>query len=194
MTKFEELPPAIAFVGTSGSGKTTLAEKVIAILTESGYKVGAIKHHTKMKFEIDKPGKDSYRFTQAGSVHTVIAAQGKIAQIQKVDHDPGFLELVSLMTDCDVVIAEGYRHDGLRTIEVLRREVEDVSALDGRGVMSREETLALATDYDPLELGASAAGRPVLDLNDPQAIVAFVLDALGLLGTHAHGRGDGMGR
>lgn len=173
--------PAIVFVGPSGSGKTTIAESVIQFLTAQGFKVGAFKHHGKMSFDIDHEGKDSYRFTQAGSVHTVISAPGKIASIQKIDHEADFLELIKQMDDCEIVIGEGYRHAGLPAIEVIRYGHEEPERLGDRPSLDRDETLAIATDYSPDDVRPFACERHVLDLDDVEEIADFIVKVFGLV-------------
>ena len=79
--------PILSIVGKSGSGKTTLLEKLIAELKRRGYRVATIKHHAHPGFEIDQPGKDTWRHAQAGSDHVVIAAPDKIASIRRLERD-----------------------------------------------------------------------------------------------------------
>ena len=77
--------PAIAIVGRHNSGKTTLIERLIAELVGRGYDVGSIKHHSHRGFDIDYPGKDSYRHRAAGASETVIAVPGQLARIKTVE-------------------------------------------------------------------------------------------------------------
>jgi len=79
-----------SFVGSSGSGKTTFVEKLIKRLAEKGYKVGAIKHDAH-RFEIDKPGKDSYRFKEAGAKVVVISSSEKLAMVRS--HQDGEMDI-----------------------------------------------------------------------------------------------------
>ncbi|RPI82218.1 MAG: molybdopterin-guanine dinucleotide biosynthesis protein B, partial [Chloroflexi bacterium] len=71
--------PLITVIGKSGSGKTTLIERLIIELSKRGYRLATVKHHSHSGFDIDFPGKDSWRFARAGSCHVVIAAPDKIA-------------------------------------------------------------------------------------------------------------------
>ncbi len=116
-----EIPsPAISVVGRHNSGKTTLIEKLIAELTDRGFDVGSVKHHSHVGFEIDMPGKDSYRHRHAGATETVIACPGQMARIKTT---PGELEcddIVASMPGHDIVVVEGYRKSGLPTIEIMR--------------------------------------------------------------------------
>jgi len=103
--------PAFAFIGHSNSGKTTLVVKVIAELAARGYRVGSIKHHGHVGFDIDIPGKDSWRHTQAGRVHTVIASPDKVASIRQTPVSAELPELIATMGDVDIIIVEGGRND-----------------------------------------------------------------------------------
>lgn len=118
-----EIPsPAVAVVGRHNSGKTTLVVKLIAELTARGFDVGSVKHHTHGNFEIDYPGKDSYRHREAGATETVIAAPQKLARVKTLEREAECNELVRSMPGHDIVIVEGYRRSGLPTIEVMRAE------------------------------------------------------------------------
>ncbi len=112
--------PAVAFVGRHNSGKTTLIVKLIEELVARGVDVGSVKHHSHEGFEIDIPGKDSYRHRHAGASETVIAAPGQMARIKTVEGDVECAEIVSGMPGHDIVIVEGYRKSGLPTIEIMR--------------------------------------------------------------------------
>ena len=114
--------PAIAFVGRHNSGKTTLIEKVIAELVSRGLDVGSVKHHTHGNFEIDVPGKDSFRHKQAGASEVVIASPVKIARVRDVSAEVECSTIVDSMPGHDVVVVEGYRQSGIPYIEVMRRD------------------------------------------------------------------------
>ncbi len=73
-------PPLVSIVGNSGAGKTTLLEKLIAAVTQRGFRVGTIKHDVH-GFEMDKPGKDSWRHKQAGAVTTLISSPKRIGMV-----------------------------------------------------------------------------------------------------------------
>lgn len=112
--------PAIAIVGRHNSGKTTLIEKLIAELVARGVDVGSVKHHSHPGFDIDYPGKDSYRHREAGASETVIASPGLMARIKSIEGEAECSDIVRSMPGHDVVIVEGYRKSGLPTIEVMR--------------------------------------------------------------------------
>lgn len=112
--------PAVAIVGRHNSGKTTLVEKLIAQIVSRGLDVGSIKHHSHKDFEIDHPGKDSYRHRAAGASETVIASPTKIARVRTLEQELECADIVESMTGHDIIIVEGYRKSGLPTIEIMR--------------------------------------------------------------------------
>lgn len=112
--------PALAIVGRHNSGKTTLIEQLIAELVQRGHDVGSVKHHSHVGFDIDYPGKDSYRHRAAGASETVIAAPGQMARIKTVEGEAECADIVRSMPGHDVVVVEGYRKSGLPTIEIMR--------------------------------------------------------------------------
>jgi len=157
---------AISFVAKSGTGKTTLLEKVIARLKEKGYRVGVIKHDAH-RFDIDYPGKDSYRLVAAGADTMLISSPEKLALIKKHAVPPSIAELLeTYFTDVDIVITEGFKHGSLPKIELHRQERS--ATLICRGVENDPTLQAVASD-EPLELDV-----PVLDLNDTGAIADFI--------------------
>jgi len=144
-------PPTICVVGRSKSGKTTLLEKLIRELKQRGYRVATIKHHSHPGFEIDQPGKDTWRHAQAGSDHVVIAAPDKVASIRRVDREPTLEEIAATIDDVDVILAEGYKRTGKLKIEMVRAERST------EPICTPDELLALVTDvavpYDVPQFG-----------------------------------------
>ncbi len=133
------MPPVVSVVGKSDAGKTTLLEKLIAELKARGYRVATIKHDAH-SFDIDHPGKDTWRHAQAGSDHVVIASPTRIAHIQRVDREMTLPEIVATITDADIVLTEGYKRGPAKKIEVSRAE-------KGRELLcTPDELLAVATD------------------------------------------------
>lgn len=116
-----EMPsPAIAVVGRHNSGKTTLVVKLIDELVDRGIDVGSIKHHSHGDFDIDYPGKDSYRHREAGASETVIASPTKMARVKTMHGEVECSQIVASMPGHDIVIVEGYRKSGIPTIEIFR--------------------------------------------------------------------------
>ncbi len=117
-------PPIISVVGFSGSGKTTLMEKLIGELTHRGYRVGSIKHDVH-GFEMDKPGKDSWRHKQAGACTTLISSPYQIGMVMDVDHDHHPDELKKFFSNVNVILTEGYKRQRRPKVEIFRSEIHD---------------------------------------------------------------------
>ncbi|KAF0219061.1 MAG: molybdopterin-guanine dinucleotide biosynthesis MobA-MobB fusion [Geobacteraceae bacterium] len=156
----------VSFVAKSGTGKTTLLEKVIVELKSRGYRVGAIKHDAH-RFDIDHPGKDSYRITAAGADTMVISSPEKLAVVKKHAASPPVEQLVATYcADVDIVLTEGFKKSGLPKIEVHRRERS--ATLLCRGEEHDSSLIAVASD-EPLDLDV-----PVFDINDATGIADFI--------------------
>lgn len=154
--------PIITFIGKSGGGKTTLIEKLVTELKHRGYRVGTIKHHSHPGFDIDIPGKDSWRFAQAGSDHVVISAPDMLASYKKVDHELSLDEISATMTDVDIILVEGYRKSNKLMIEVLQAQNSK------EFIGSPELWVALVADF-PISLNF-----PKFDLDDIKGIVTLI--------------------
>lgn len=162
----------VNFVGYSGSGKTTLIEKVIALLVRQGFKVAAIKnaHHG---FEMDKTGKDSYRFREAGASQIIVRSDDRWAMLTETPKKkPTLKELVSHLDSADIVVVEGFKSeegDALR-LEVWRdlgRVEEPVSSKDNR-------IAAVVTDTTHKMF----EGKRIFDINDPESLTQFIVKEL----------------
>lgn len=152
--------PIVSIVGRSKAGKTTLLEKLIPELKRRGYRVATIKHHSKPGFEIDQPGKDTWRHAQAGSDHVVIAAPDKVASIRRVSRELTLDEVAATIQDVDIVLTEGYKRAGKPQVEVVR------AARSETPLCEPENLVALASDV-ALELGVPLFGlEDVLGLAD----------------------------
>ena len=170
--------PAVAFIGYQNSGKTTLVEKVIAELTARGLRVGSLKHHGHAGFDIDVPGKDSWRHARAGSKHVGLICADRYAEYADTETELPVHELLGRYTDVDVVIVEGYKTEGLTNIVVARSGVDRL-----RGASSLElvdgHTLAIACNDT---LGKTIRiPTPVIDINDAPAIANIIQDHLSQL-------------
>lgn len=132
--------PVVSIVGNSGVGKTTFLEKLIQELKGHSYRVAAIKHDAH-NFQMDHPGKDTWRLSQAGSDIVLISAPHKLAMLESVDEERTLDDLAAMVADrVDMVLAEGYRGASAPKIEVSRRE-------KGSELVSpREELLAIVSD------------------------------------------------
>lgn len=154
--------PILSIIGKSRSGKTTLIEQLIPALKAKGYRVGTIKHHSHPGFEIDFPGKDTWRHARAGSDHVVIAAPDKIASIRNLEQELPIDEIAAAMEDVDLILTDGYKSAGKPAIEVIRAE----TGLEQIG--DSGQVLAIASD--------SPIDSPIFQvkLNDVQAIIAVI--------------------
>ncbi|RJP84062.1 MAG: molybdopterin-guanine dinucleotide biosynthesis protein B [Desulfobacteraceae bacterium] len=126
-------PAIMLIVGFANSGKTLLMTRLIEILSQRGLRVGAVKHHGHVvansdrpnfepDFEMDQPGKDTWKYRQAGAKTAVISSRFGIGMVKNVDHDHEIPELMELMPDMDIVLAEGYKRADHPKIEVFRPE------------------------------------------------------------------------
>ena len=157
---------AVSFVAKSGTGKTTLLEKVITELKGRGYRIGVVKHDAH-RFDIDHPGKDSHRLTQAGADTMLISSPEKLALIKKHAEPPTIEELITTyFSDVDLILTEGFKKSGLPKIEVHRGERS--ATLICRGEENDPTLIAVASDVH-MKLDV-----PLLDLNDPAQVADFV--------------------
>jgi len=161
------MPPVVSLVGKPDCGKTTLLEKLIPELNRRGFRVGTIKHHVH-EFEMDTPGKDTWRHKRAGAHTVALSSPGGIGVIKDVDHDATIEELVGrFFDDVDLVITEGYKGASAPKIEVFR------SSAHPDPLENRDETwLALVTDV-PLK-----SNLPEFSADDAPGIAAFLIDRL----------------
>lgn len=131
--------PVISLVAKSGSGKTTLLEKIIRQLKADGYKVGTVKHDAH-RFDMDKPGKDTWRMAEAGADIVAISSPEKIALIEKVQEEKSLDEVIAMMSKVDIILTEGFKLSGKPRIEVFRSEAHSELLCEPN------ELLAIASD------------------------------------------------
>ena len=155
--------PILSVVGKSDSGKTTLLEKLIPELTRRGWRVATVKHDSH-GFEVDHPGKDSYRHKQAGAHTAVIASPWRLAMIRDVERDLTLDEIRDrFVQDVDLVLSEGYKNDRQPKIEVFRPEQHD------EPICKRSDGLvALVSDAD-IDLDV-----PRFGLDDAAGLAGFI--------------------
>ncbi|MDH4299808.1 MAG: molybdopterin-guanine dinucleotide biosynthesis protein B, partial [Dehalococcoidia bacterium] len=158
----------VSIVGKSQSGKTMLMEQLIAEFKKRGYKVAAVKHcHGGM--EIDHPGKDTWKFAQAGSDAVCISSPDKLALIKNVDHDPNIQEVTPIIgPEFDLVLVEGFKKSRIRKIEVHRKR------LGNDLLCSPQELSAVVTDGSPDTLLAGGRKPPVFRWGDTVAVADFI--------------------
>lgn len=167
-----KLPPVISVVGKSGSGKTAFLEKLIAELKSRGVRIGTVKHNLR-GFDIDRPGKDSWRHAQAGSSTVVLSSPRSLTVIKRLDEEMDLDGIVeAYLADVDLVLTEGYKSGSKKKIEVSRQE-------SGHDLVSApEDLLAIVADqtfHSPV---------PQFDLDDAPGVANLI--AASFLGHTGH--------
>lgn len=158
------------FAGWSGSGKTTLIEKLIPRFVKSGLRVSLIKH-AHHQFDVDQPGKDSYRHRHAGATEVLVTSSRRWVLMHELrgEREPSFEEQLKHLSPCDLVIVEGFKFQPIPKLEVYRASVDSPPLHP-----NDPNIIAVATD------ALVETKLPVLDLNDDAAIAAFILGHLKL--------------
>ncbi len=151
--------------GYSGSGKTTLIERVLPLLTARGLRVAVIKH-THHDFDIDHPGKDSWRVRKAGATTVLLASDNRSAMLTEHPGAPPTLEdLLARATPCDLVLVEGYKREPIPKLEVHRGETSRPWLFP-----DDPSILAVASDVEPPE----AISR--IELDAVSQLTDFIVD------------------
>jgi len=158
------------FAGWSGSGKTTLIEKLIPRLVARGLRVSLIKHahHT---FDVDQPGKDSYRHRHAGASEILVTSSRRWVLMHELRgaHEPAFEEQIKHLSPCDLLFVEGFKFAPIPKLEVWRAET-------GEGLLHPNDPHIVAVASD----AKVDTKLPLLNLNDHAAIEAFIVKHLKL--------------
>lgn len=161
--------------GYSGSGKTTLLEKLLPRFTALGLRVSVIKyaHHN---FDIDKPGKDSYRHREAGASEVLLASRQRWVLMNELRGapEPSLDEYLKRFAPCDLIFVEGFKHEAIPKLEVHR-------PANGKPPLWPENPHVVAVASDTA-LDMLPAHLPMLDLNDADSIVRFILKTLNIEG------------
>ncbi len=161
----------VGFAGFSGSGKTTLVERLIPALKLRGLRVSVVKH-AHHKFDIDHPGKDTYRHREAGAFEVVVASDQRLALIREFER-PAQLTVHHLIAELyegvDWVLVEGFKESNLQKIEVWR-------GASGKPALYPDDDFIVAIATDSPDQLPQATLRPVLDLNDPEALAQWLTD------------------
>jgi len=162
------LPPMVSIVGHSGAGKTTLIERLIPSLKARGLAVGTVKHDVH-GFDMDRPGKDSWRHKAAGASTTVLASPSRVAMVMDVERDPLPSELAPLFRGLDIVLAEGYKRGDRPKVEVFRGSDRQEPLCQGD-----PNLLAVVTDKN------WDGGVPRFDPEDIEKLADFLVSHFGL--------------
>ncbi len=161
----------VGFAGFSGSGKTTLVERLIPALKLHGQRVSVVKH-AHHKFDMDHPGKDTYRHRDAGAFEVVAASDQRLMLVREFEK-PAALTVHHLIAELydgvDWVLVEGFKSSDLQKIEVWRAD-------NGKPARYNDDDFVVAIATDTPEQLPESTLRPVLDLNDPDAIAQWLLD------------------
>lgn len=173
VTQIHSPTPLLGFVAYSGTGKTTLLEKLIPQLKTAGLHIALIKH-AHHDFDIDIPGKDSYRLRKAGAEQMMVASRQRwalVTELDKEQSEPCLQELLQHLDHekLDLILVEGFKHEGFAKIELHRPAL-------GKGLLFPEDDTIIALASD--DAGAAPCPIPQLDINQPAIIARFVLEWL----------------
>jgi molybdopterin molybdotransferase len=160
--------PILGFAAYSGTGKTTLLEQLLPKLTSAGLRIGMLKH-AHHDFDIDQPGKDSYRLRKAGAAQMLIASANRHAMmVETPQQEPSFEELLSRfdIAQLDLILVEGYKHLSFPKIELHRTELEKPWLH-----ISDPTIIAIAAD-EPVQ----RTDLLQLSIDDIDSIAQFVVD------------------
>ena len=157
-------------VGYKNAGKTGLMERLVTEITGRGFSVSTVKH-AHHAFDVDQPGKDSFRHRAAGASQVLLSSGARWALMTELRDapEPPLADLLLRLDPVDLVLVEGYKRDSHRKVEAFR-------SVTGNPLLAREDDTVRAVASDTtLDLD-----KPVFDLNDTQAVADFILSEVGL--------------
>lgn len=157
-------------VGWKNAGKTGLMERLVREITGRGFSVSTVKH-AHHSFDVDHPGKDSFRHRQAGAAEVLLASRSRIALMHELRDapEPPLEDLLTRLSPVDLVLIEGYKRDAHPKIEAHR-------AVTGNPLISPGDPTVRAVASDT----GMTLDRPVFDLDDTVAIADYILAEVGL--------------
>ena len=161
----------IGLAGWSGAGKTTLVVRLVPELVRRGFSVSTMKH-AHHGFDVDQPGKDSFRHREAGATEVLVASERRWALMHenRDQPEPSAAELMRQMTPVDLLIVEGFKREGHDKLEIHRRET-------GKPLLYPDDPKIVAVLSDE---ALPACHLPVIDIDEIPAIADFILAHLGL--------------
>lgn len=157
-------------VGWKNAGKTGLMERLVSEMCSRGLTVSTVKHAHHV-FDVDQPGKDSYRHRTAGATEVLLASRKRFALMHELrdEEEPTLEDLLTKLAPVDLVLVEGYKRDAHSKVEAFRAET-------GNGLIATsDDTIRAVASDTPIEID-----KPVFDLNDTVAIADFILAEVGL--------------
>ena len=157
--------PVFTFTAYSNTGKTTYIERLIERLVQRGVRVGAVKHDAH-DFDVDKPGKDSWRFARAGAAVVALASGTKCAVMEYRPVE--YAEVISRIKNVDVIICEGYHAEGTRRVVLWRSS-------SGKPMKLRPDECAAVVSDAALDTG----GTPLFPLDDVGPMAEFIMEEIG---------------
>ncbi len=161
----------VGICGPSGVGKTTLIALLIAELKTRGQRVSVIKHAHK-RFDIDQPGKDSYRHREAGATEVLVASAQRLALLREFEIEglPSVHALLAELSPVDWVLVEGYKHAALPKVEVWRAAL-------GQPPLYPDDPFVAAIATDDPDALPVATNRPVFNMASATALVDHLMHA-----------------
>jgi len=157
-------------VGWKNAGKTGLMERLVTEMTSRGLRVSTVKH-AHHSFDVDHPGKDSYRHRIAGATEVLLASRNRFALMHELRDapEPTLSALLERLSPVDLVLIEGYKRDAHPKVEAHRASTGNPLIASGDPTIR-----AVASDT------SMVLDRPVFDLNDTVAVTDFILSQVGL--------------
>ncbi|RMF04916.1 MAG: molybdopterin-guanine dinucleotide biosynthesis protein B [Alphaproteobacteria bacterium] len=164
--------PVFGIVGWKNSGKTTLVARLVEEFTRRGYSVSAVKH-AHHSFDIDHPGRDSYRFREAGARQVALVSPKRWALMHELrgEAKPELEAVLEHVGPCDLVLVEGFKGSAIPKIEA-----RSTRSLTQEPLCDNDPNIVAVASDTAIASGA----LPAFDVNDIEGIADFIADTLGL--------------